>query len=344
MSGEKLIRRDVILGKPTTNVGLRQTGPNLVPVSGVGDVVPEPWREAVEPILPVPSAWDGVPAVRARDHEGEDKDNEEEDNEDGHAEKVQGEEALAVPVGADESGQGDEEDERAEDDHRPPEVVGTLVVGLRGQPDARRNYGDGGQEGYKVENCRDVVAHSHGFRETQPGLEIRRENSSKNYGSEVDEWELRVRDEDLVLVLVLVMVGAVGGFCIRSVSVKVWASSLSMKSVGVFWEKWLERSIVWWSLRWRLMGRSTEETSVQISSIIRCIGGKDGSPHLIPLTEGKDDKQQCFSFDFQSKYSYFRKQAAMSLLGTKILKRAVLTKIKICPLSNILKPFFGLYR
>lgn len=76
MSGEKLIRADVILGKLSTNVGIRQTGPYLLPAAGVGDVVPEPGREAVEPILLVPSAGDGVAAVGACDDEGEDEEDE----------------------------------------------------------------------------------------------------------------------------------------------------------------------------------------------------------------------------------------------------------------------------
>lgn len=76
MSSEKLIRGDVILGKLSTNIGIGQTGPNFPPVPGVGDVVPEPGREAVEPILLVPSAGDGVAAVGACDDEGEDEEDE----------------------------------------------------------------------------------------------------------------------------------------------------------------------------------------------------------------------------------------------------------------------------
>lgn len=57
--------------------------------------------------------------------------------------------------------------------------MGALVVGLVGQPDARGDDGDGGQEGHEVEDCCYVVAHSHGSEE---GVELR----------------ARVIDEDLV--------------------------------------------------------------------------------------------------------------------------------------------------
>lgn len=108
MSREELISGDVIEVKLWTNVRLSQTGPNLIPVPGVGDVVSEPRWEAVEPVLLVASAGDGVASVGARDDEGEDEEDEEEADEDGHATEVEGEEARAVPVGADEARQGNE--------------------------------------------------------------------------------------------------------------------------------------------------------------------------------------------------------------------------------------------
>lgn len=162
MSREELFSGDVILVKVWTNVRLSQTGPNLLPVPGVGDVASEPLWEATELVLLVGSAGDGVGPVRARDDEGEDEEDEEEADEDGHATEVEGEEALAVPVGADEAGEGNEEDEGAEDDDGPAEEVGALAVGLVGEPDAGGDDGDGGQEGHEVEDCRYVVAHSHG--------------------------------------------------------------------------------------------------------------------------------------------------------------------------------------
>ena len=132
MSREELIGGDVILVKRSANVRLSQTGPNLVPVGGVGDVVSEPLWEAVEAVLVVGSAGDGVGAVGARDDEGEDEEDEEEADEDGHATEVERQKALAVPVGANEAGEGNEEDEHAEDDDGPAEVPGALVVGLVG--------------------------------------------------------------------------------------------------------------------------------------------------------------------------------------------------------------------
>ena len=69
---------------------------------------------------------------------------------------------MFVEVGAYEAGEGDKEDEDAEDEDRPPDRVDALVVWLGGQPDAGGHYGDGAEKGHEVEDCCDLVAHSHG--------------------------------------------------------------------------------------------------------------------------------------------------------------------------------------
>lgn len=97
-------------------------------------MVPQPRREPFKAVLFVRSSGDDVASVGACDDEGKDEDDEEDGDEEGHEEEVDSEESLLVSVGADESGEGYEEDERAKDDDGPTEVVGTLAVGLGGQP------------------------------------------------------------------------------------------------------------------------------------------------------------------------------------------------------------------
>lgn len=160
MGGEELIGGDVILIEFGADVGVGQTGANLGPILGAGDLVTEPVGEAVEAVLAVVATGDGEAAVAAGDDEGEDEEDEEEGDEDGHAEEVEGEEALLVPVGADEAGEGDEEDEDAEEHHRPPELADALVVRLRRQPDPGRDDRDRAEERDEVQHRRDVVAHS----------------------------------------------------------------------------------------------------------------------------------------------------------------------------------------
>lgn len=160
VSGEELIGVDVILREASTDIGIGQTGPNLGPILGAGDLVAEPVGEAVEAVLLVVAAGDGVAAVAARDDECEDEEDEEKGDQDGHAEEVERQQPLLVPVRANEAGEGNEEDEEAEDHHRPPERVDALVVRLRRQPDSGRDYRDRAEEGNEVQHRRDVVAHS----------------------------------------------------------------------------------------------------------------------------------------------------------------------------------------
>lgn len=143
------------------HVGGAEAGTDLIPVVGFGDVVAEPGGEAGEAVLAVGAAGDGVGAVGAGDDEGEDEEDEEKDDEDGHAEEVGGEEALAVPVGTHEAGEGDEKDEDPQDDDRPPGQPDALVVLLRRQPDPRSDDRHRAQQPREVEHGRNVVAHSH---------------------------------------------------------------------------------------------------------------------------------------------------------------------------------------
>ncbi|THU52961.1 hypothetical protein C4D60_Mb10t09400 [Musa balbisiana] len=150
----------LIPAKFLANIGRAEAGADLRPV--VGDVMAEPNGEAAEAVLAVGAAGDRVGAVGASDGEGEDEEGEEEDDEGGHAEEVGGEQALLVPVGADEACKGDEHEEHAEDDDGPPGEADALVVLFGGQPNARADHGHGAQQAHEVEQGRDVVAHAHG--------------------------------------------------------------------------------------------------------------------------------------------------------------------------------------
>jgi len=136
MGIEELISSDVILGELRADIRSSQTGPYLLPTPGTGDVVPQPGGEAVKPVLLVASSGDIIGSIGSGDDECEDENEEEEGDEESHTEEVEGEETLFVPVGTDKTGQGNEEDEDADDDNGPPEVGHALVVGLRCQPNA----------------------------------------------------------------------------------------------------------------------------------------------------------------------------------------------------------------
>lgn len=151
----------LVAGQLLAYVGGAEAGADLVPVVGIGDVVAEPGGEAGEAVLVVGAAGDRVGAVGAGDDEGEDEEDEEEDDEDGHAEEVGGEEALAVPVGTHEAGEGDEEDEDPQDNDRPPRQPDALVVLLGRQPDPRSDDRHRAKQPREVEHRRYVVAHPH---------------------------------------------------------------------------------------------------------------------------------------------------------------------------------------
>lgn len=126
-------------------------------------MVPQPGREALQPVLPEAHSRDGVGVVRSRDDEGEDEEDEEEDDEHEHADEVEAKEAFLLPIGAEEAGEGDGEESESDEDEGPAEPADALVVGLGREPYAGGNDGDGAHEGDEVEYGRDVVAHcSHG--------------------------------------------------------------------------------------------------------------------------------------------------------------------------------------
>ncbi|GER35978.1 atypical CYS HIS rich thioredoxin 2 [Striga asiatica] len=161
---EEIRRRDVPTGELGADLGIRQTRPYPPPAVAVGDPIPEPGRVTPEPVLARGHPVDRVRAVGARDDEREHEKGEEEDDEDEHTDEVEAEEALLLPVGADESGEGDEQEGEAEDDERPPEPVDALVVGLGGEPYAGGYDGDGAEEGDEVYDGGDVIAQRHGRR------------------------------------------------------------------------------------------------------------------------------------------------------------------------------------
>ena len=158
MSSEEISGGDVILG---ADLRVSQTGPNLGPIIIAGDVVAEPGREASKAVLAEGHARDGVGPARASDYKGEDEEDEEEEDEDEHTDEVEAEEAFLLPIGADEASEGDEEECYSDEDERPAEPPDALVVGLRGQPDARGDDGDGAHQGDEIQQRGDVVAHTH---------------------------------------------------------------------------------------------------------------------------------------------------------------------------------------
>lgn len=147
VSHEELIGSEVVLTELGADIGLSKARLDLVPVSGTGDVVPQPRREPFQPVLLVDTARDGIAAVGTSDDEGEDEEDEEEANEERHTKEVEGEKPLLVPVGADEAGEGDEQDEDAEEGDRPAEEVDALVVRLGRQPDPGAYDGNRAEEG-----------------------------------------------------------------------------------------------------------------------------------------------------------------------------------------------------
>lgn len=63
-----------------------------------------------------------------------------------------------VPIGANETGKGNEEDEETENDERPARQVEALVVGFCRQPNAGTDYGNRAEEGEEVQDGGYVVA------------------------------------------------------------------------------------------------------------------------------------------------------------------------------------------
>lgn len=130
MSHEKLISSDVILVEFSTNIGISQTSPNLLPIFGIGDVVPEPLGVAVELVLLVSPTGHGITTIMSSDDEGKDEKDEEEDYENGHTEEIKGKKAPPAPISTHKACEGDKKNEHTQQDNRPSEVVDALVVGL----------------------------------------------------------------------------------------------------------------------------------------------------------------------------------------------------------------------
>ena len=148
--------RDKLVSQLRTNLRSSQTRPYLPPTTNARNMIPQPRREPLQPVLLEPG-----PTRRARDDEGEDEDDEEHDDEDEHGDEVDGQEALLLPVGAHESCGGDDKEGEAEEDERPTEPEEALVVRARRQPDARGDDGEGAHHRHEVQDCRDAIANSH---------------------------------------------------------------------------------------------------------------------------------------------------------------------------------------
>ncbi|KAL0337297.1 UNVERIFIED_CONTAM: hypothetical protein Scaly_2004800 [Sesamum calycinum] len=124
-------------------------------------MIPKPRREPLQPVLPEPHSGHGVRAVGARDDESEHEEHQQQNYEDKHANQVDPQKAFLFPVGADESGEGDNEESYTEEDEGPTEPVDALVVRLGGQPYTGGDYGDGAHKSNEVEDGCDVVADCH---------------------------------------------------------------------------------------------------------------------------------------------------------------------------------------
>lgn len=161
MRVEEIGGGEVLGGELGAGTGLGQTGPNPGPIIVAGDVVAGPGGEAGEAVLVEGHAGDGVGAGVAGDDEGEDEEDEEEDDEHEHADQVEPQEALLLPVGPHEARQGHQEEGDADEDEGPPEPPDALVVGLRRQPDPRRDDGDRAHQSQEIQQRRYVVAHRH---------------------------------------------------------------------------------------------------------------------------------------------------------------------------------------
>ncbi|ONK78502.1 uncharacterized protein A4U43_C02F19450 [Asparagus officinalis] len=96
-----------------------------------------------------------IPSVGLGHNEGEDKEDEEGGDVGGHDEDVGDKEVLAILVGANEAGNGDEEEEG------PAGQVVAGDVGSRGDLDAADDYGEEEDKGEEVQERDYVVAHRH---------------------------------------------------------------------------------------------------------------------------------------------------------------------------------------
>lgn len=95
-------------------------------------------------------------AAVARDGEPEDGEGGEGHDEEQHDEEVEPERPRDTEAGPDEASEGDHEDDKAKDEQRRLEEVLTRC-GVPGHPHAGPDDGDGGQEGYQVEEANHCV-------------------------------------------------------------------------------------------------------------------------------------------------------------------------------------------
>lgn len=105
MSGEELFSSEKLVIKLGANIAVSQTRPYLPPTIRTRDVVSQPRRVPSQPILVVAPAGYAVRAAGASDDEGKDQEREQEDDEYSHTDEVDAEEALLLPVRADEAGE-----------------------------------------------------------------------------------------------------------------------------------------------------------------------------------------------------------------------------------------------
>lgn len=98
------------------------------------------------------------------DDEGEDGEAEEEDDEEEHDEEIDPEEPWNSATGADEAGEGDDEEEGTNGDDGLLEELLTVCAGAGGEPDAASEDGDGEEEDDEVEKAYEVVAQAEHVR------------------------------------------------------------------------------------------------------------------------------------------------------------------------------------
>ena len=89
VSREELVSSDIILSQLGTNISLRKTRPNLVPILGINDMIPQPRGKSLKPILSITSPRHIIATISARDHKSEDQKDQQKPYENCHAAEIE---------------------------------------------------------------------------------------------------------------------------------------------------------------------------------------------------------------------------------------------------------------
>lgn len=88
-SREELVSSDIILSQLGTNISLSKTRPNLVPILGINDMIPQPRGKSLKPILSIASPRHIIATIGARDHKSEDQKDQQKSYENCHAAEIE---------------------------------------------------------------------------------------------------------------------------------------------------------------------------------------------------------------------------------------------------------------